>query len=257
MNRLDGKTVITIIGVIGLMIFTFIFTVGYILSNIDPENKLEGYAIAISFIGIFATFGGAYLGAKIAGDNARKLFEMQRENEREEQREQIVTHLTLSMHYIVKLIDKISAHFIENRKIYRYLYHRKNTILNNNYTTKINREELKDLFYNLVEQECIKKIRIEDYTYNNFLYFGKLLNKLMISKEIINLKKEEQQQLFLFRQIIDNISYMFNEEKTDLNQYFIDLNDTEKELAFIEYYVQLCILLMDIQKWTLLNENYN
>lgn len=75
MNRLDGKTVITIIGVICLMIFAFIFTVGYILSNIGPENKLEGYTIAISFIGIFATFGGAYLGAKISANNALKIVE--------------------------------------------------------------------------------------------------------------------------------------------------------------------------------------
>ena len=78
MNRLDVKTVITIIGVISLMMFAFIFTVGYILSNIDPKNKLEGYTIAISFIGIFATFGGAYLGAKIAGDNARNIYEKQK-----------------------------------------------------------------------------------------------------------------------------------------------------------------------------------
>ena len=84
MNRLDGKTVITIIGVIGLMIFAFIFTIGYILSNIDPENKLEGYTIAISFIGIFATFGGAYLGAKIAGDNARNIYEKQKNEKKQE-----------------------------------------------------------------------------------------------------------------------------------------------------------------------------
>lgn len=81
MHKLDGKTVITIIGVISLMVFTFIFTVGYILGNLDPENKLEGYTIAVSFIGIFATFGGAYLGAKIAGDNARKLYEYQKNQE--------------------------------------------------------------------------------------------------------------------------------------------------------------------------------
>ncbi|RIN27186.1 hypothetical protein BU068_13450, partial [Staphylococcus succinus] len=52
-----------------------------ILGNLDPENKLEGYTIAVSFIGIFATFGGAYLGAKIAGDNARKLYEYQKNQE--------------------------------------------------------------------------------------------------------------------------------------------------------------------------------
>lgn len=44
-----------------------ILIIGYILSNIGHENKLEGYSVAINFFGIFATFGGAYVGAKIAG----------------------------------------------------------------------------------------------------------------------------------------------------------------------------------------------
>lgn len=79
MRSYDGKTILTIIGIAGLMVFAFIFSTGYILSNIEPENKLEGYAIAISFIGIFATFGGAYLGAKIAGENANKLLEKEYE----------------------------------------------------------------------------------------------------------------------------------------------------------------------------------
>lgn len=73
MRRIDAKTKLFIV-IIGFMfIFAFIFTVGYILSNIDPKNKLQGYAIAISFISIFATFVGAYLGAKISGDNASRL----------------------------------------------------------------------------------------------------------------------------------------------------------------------------------------
>lgn len=73
MKIYDGKTILTIIGIVSLAILAFVFLVGYILSNIDPDNKLEGYIIAISFIGIFATFGGAYLGAKISGENASKL----------------------------------------------------------------------------------------------------------------------------------------------------------------------------------------
>lgn len=83
MNRLGVKTVITIIVVISLVIFAFIFTVGFILSNIDPENKLEGYAIAISFIGIFATFGGAYLGAKMAGKYTLQTVRMNEDIKRE------------------------------------------------------------------------------------------------------------------------------------------------------------------------------
>ncbi|UQW81387.1 hypothetical protein [Staphylococcus edaphicus] len=78
MKKIDFKTLITIVFIGLLFIFTFIFSVGYVLSNIDPKNKLQGYTIAISFIGIFATFGGAYLGAKISADNARYLEELKR-----------------------------------------------------------------------------------------------------------------------------------------------------------------------------------
>ncbi|MHD0447008.1 hypothetical protein ACY2C7_11425 [Staphylococcus cohnii] len=111
MNRLDGKTVITIIGVIGLMIFAFIFTIGYILSNIDPENKLEGYTIAISFIGIFATFGGAYLGAKIAGDNARNIYEKQKN----EKKQELITKIELITNIKMIKVLKHSNNVKESR----------------------------------------------------------------------------------------------------------------------------------------------
>ncbi|MDW4183051.1 hypothetical protein [Staphylococcus saprophyticus] len=111
MNRLDGKTVITLIGVISLMIFAFIFTVGYILSNIDPKNKLEGYTIAISFIGIFATFGGAYLGAKIAGDNARNIYEKQKN----EKKQELITKIELITNIKMIKVLKHSNNVKESR----------------------------------------------------------------------------------------------------------------------------------------------
>ena len=42
-----------------------------ILKGIEYTDKIT---ICISFTGLFATFGGAYLGAKISGDNARKKY---------------------------------------------------------------------------------------------------------------------------------------------------------------------------------------
>lgn len=68
---MKDKFNLVLLGILG--IFAFILFFGFVLSNIDPDNKLEAYTIAISFIGIFATFGGAYLGAKISGENASKL----------------------------------------------------------------------------------------------------------------------------------------------------------------------------------------
>ncbi|HDE4337210.1 TPA: hypothetical protein PDW96_000779 [Staphylococcus aureus] len=56
-----------------LAIISFVLVVGYIISSIDPNHSITGYSIAISFVGVFATFGGAYLGAKISGENALKI----------------------------------------------------------------------------------------------------------------------------------------------------------------------------------------
>ncbi|MDW8799351.1 hypothetical protein [Staphylococcus pseudoxylosus] len=117
MNRLDCKTVITITGVISLMIFTFIFTVGYILSNVDPENKLEGYTIAISFIGIFATFGGAYLGAKISGENASKLAK----------RESMINDLNRTMQSNNKVLESFNTKGLKRNLDF---YSRKNDLEN-------------------------------------------------------------------------------------------------------------------------------
>ncbi|MBI5972091.1 hypothetical protein [Staphylococcus caledonicus] len=44
-------------------------------SAIEFQDKLT---TCISFIGLFATFGGAYIGAKISGENSRKLYEKQK-----------------------------------------------------------------------------------------------------------------------------------------------------------------------------------
>ncbi|WP_458543658.1 hypothetical protein, partial [Staphylococcus epidermidis] len=62
-----------IIFIIILAIISFVFVVGYIISYVDPKHSITGYSLAISFVGVFATFGGAYLGAKISGENANNL----------------------------------------------------------------------------------------------------------------------------------------------------------------------------------------
>lgn len=70
MNVKD-KTTIGIISAMAVIAFVLLF--GFVFGNIDPKNKLEAYTLAISFAGLFATFGGAYLGAKISANTAIKL----------------------------------------------------------------------------------------------------------------------------------------------------------------------------------------
>ncbi|MCJ0933567.1 hypothetical protein MTW76_01095 [Mammaliicoccus sciuri] len=68
---MKDKLNLILLAVIG--VFAFVLFFGFILSNIDRDNKLEAFTLAISFVGIFATFGGAYLGAKISANTAIKL----------------------------------------------------------------------------------------------------------------------------------------------------------------------------------------
>lgn len=63
--------VITFIGIIILVFFIFINA----QQRIEYKDKL---IVLISFVGLFSTFGGAYVGAKISGDNSRKLYEIQK-----------------------------------------------------------------------------------------------------------------------------------------------------------------------------------
>lgn len=73
---MKDKVQFVIIALLGIVAFIIFF--GFVLSNIDPNNKLEAYTLAISFVGIFATFGGAYLGAKISGENASQIAKKER-----------------------------------------------------------------------------------------------------------------------------------------------------------------------------------
>ncbi|MEK4843494.1 hypothetical protein [Staphylococcus sp. FSL W8-0271] len=64
---------------IGVVIAVLIVCYLVIDALIGFKNIKEVIPIIISIFGLFATFGGAYLGAKISGDNARKLYEFQRD----------------------------------------------------------------------------------------------------------------------------------------------------------------------------------
>lgn len=135
MKRFDFKTLITILFIFILFIFAFILSVGYVLSNIDPKNKLQGYTIAISFVGIFATFGGAYLGAKISGENATKLAK----------RESMINDLNRTMESNNKVLESFNTKGLKrNLDFYSNKNDLKNTFDVNNFM--INFFDFKEMF---------------------------------------------------------------------------------------------------------------
>ncbi|WP_182579992.1 hypothetical protein [Staphylococcus gallinarum] len=196
MKRFDLKTMITIVFIFILFIFAFILSVGYVLSNIDPKNKLQGYAIAISFIGIFATFGGAYFGAKISGENASKL----------SKKENMINDLRNTLQYNNKILDEFNREglsfeleiYLSDRDFNNVLelnrYHIKFMELKSNYDFFVKTNNFDNLFpllsYEFTELKemlnvlgdnlfkCIHNINIKAQTlvnqqgYDNFNIYG-------------------------------------------------------------------------------------
>ncbi|MGV3094734.1 MULTISPECIES: hypothetical protein [Staphylococcus] len=64
-----------------LFISVTIFFIAALLQSVFKIDIQDGISLAIAFIGIFATFGGAYLGAKISGENAIKQYKFQEKRE--------------------------------------------------------------------------------------------------------------------------------------------------------------------------------
>ncbi|WP_217983379.1 hypothetical protein [Staphylococcus nepalensis] len=196
MKKIDFKTLITILFIIMLFIFAFILSVGYVLSNIDPKNKLQGYAIAISFIGIFATFGGAYFGAKISGENASKL----------SKKENMINDLRNTLQYNNKILDKFNREglsfeleiYLSDRNFNNVLdlngYHIKFMQLKSNYDYFVKTNNFENIFpllsyeFNELKEKlnvlgdnlfkCIHKIDIKvqklvnQQGYDNFNIYG-------------------------------------------------------------------------------------
>lgn len=106
--------------VISIVVILIIMISGlsYMAINIDFKDEKESIRMYISYIAIFTTFSGAYLGAKISGDNSRKLYEQQR---REKEKE-VVNKIDLIVN--IRLI-KVWSHskIAENTREILYVIH--------------------------------------------------------------------------------------------------------------------------------------
>lgn len=80
-NFSKNTAILVILGCIILVIISSYLAIGEITKFKNVKGILQ---IIISIVGLFATFGGAYLGAKISGENARENMNTQLESQKEE-----------------------------------------------------------------------------------------------------------------------------------------------------------------------------
>ncbi|WP_239740061.1 hypothetical protein [Mammaliicoccus sp. P-M59] len=103
MSKENLRTIIVIIVVSMIAILSFGLVIGQM---VEKEYIYETLLLIISFVGVFATFGGAYLGARIAGEYTLNAVEKQNEKEQHSKNIKIRNKMTLS---IVRVEDEISG----------------------------------------------------------------------------------------------------------------------------------------------------
>ncbi|PTH13970.1 hypothetical protein BU591_08870 [Staphylococcus agnetis] len=246
----EKKFIIMISSILGVMLLLFmVFELAAIFNTNLTESSNRSLEISIALFSMFATFAGAYLGAKISGDNASKLLEKEYEKKSFKDREKIKIRLSMSMDFIVKINDRIVKAY-STKRIASRLHIEKEFLVDEKYNIKMHRAKNKVYFKNKYceyDKCVVNEIKLPTRSYEELTEYISIIDEIIYSNEMIELNSKEQKQLFIFKQVLKNIFTLI--EQGDSGEYVINVYKNSRENALIEYLVQLNILLIDIQEW--------
>lgn len=236
-----------------LGIFAFILFFGFVLSNIDPDNKLEAYTIAISFIGIFATFGGAYLGAKISGDKTRELYEVQKEDRIKEKNDKIKFLLKMNLYSMSSLLLFICEYFFIEEKSFLISLKKERNNLYKEHNEAIKKSEQTEAIKFL--NKHIKEITCKKYwdisIHDDINIFINLCNE--VNSEMIFFDEKQLNTIYQLKQVLIKLKpYIV---LTEENQTYTIKKENEEEfdkfkawfMLFNVLYIDLCEEILDVK----------
>ncbi|PTG80585.1 hypothetical protein ACSAXG_11270 [Staphylococcus chromogenes] len=227
-SKLDVKTILNIVLIIILAIISFVLVVGYIISSVDPNHSITGYSIAISFVGVFATFGGAYLGAKISGDNARNL-EIDRQNrEKNETTLRVKTLLKMNLDKLNNLHEFICDFYMITRGDFLLdLIKNRKELYNDNYSPKKKQTgEFKTSAY--IEnylKNMIKSVDCGRNIYNLIDDIDDLIKE--ITKDLMYLEEKELQIIFQLKQTLQILKSLIDYNSKKMFILYLILKNKE------------------------------
>ncbi|MDW4289975.1 hypothetical protein QI122_08040 [Staphylococcus saprophyticus] len=207
---------VPILALIGVVIAVLIVCYLVIDILIDFKNAKEVLPIIISVFGLFATFGGAYLGALIAGKYSLRTVEKQFINERKNNLNKVV--VTLSF-YNISLF-----------KVFNSIFKQINTC-----NDKIERDIKNDISLNVIFEKYIKsgdeyKYTISEHYINYIREYNDLIKELspQFSYFIIKGKKNSNfylNKIFVLSQYIEILYSVIKVSNT--NEKYIHIKDSE------------------------------
>ncbi|MGW7904454.1 hypothetical protein ACWEXN_04575 [Staphylococcus xylosus] len=227
--------------VIIFLILILAFILGILVHKIGLENPIE---VSLLFLGLFATFGGAYLGAKIAGDNARELEIDRRKNEIEEKILKIRLlfkmnldnvsdiHMFFCSYYDIKQIDFLSS------------LKKKRSALYGEYNRPLNLSERNHIKF-LEEFMMEWKINTDWHNpiFSEINNFKNLFSE--VSSQMIYFKEEDLNTIFQLKQVLTKLEYyiIFNEEEKN---YTLKQGSEQEFESFKALFMLFSLLYIDL-----------
>lgn len=233
--------ILVLIVVINLVLIVFYLAIDALIGF---QNVKEILPIIISIFGLFATFGGAYLGAKISGDKARELEIDRRKNEIEEKNLKIRLlfkmnldnvsdiHMFFCSYYDIKQIDFLSS------------LKKKRSALYGEYNRPLNLSERNHIKF---LEEFIMEWKIKTDWHNPIFSeinnFKNLFSE--VSSQMIYFKEEDLNTIFQLKQVLTKLEYyiIFNEEEKN---YILKQGSKQEFESFKALFMLFSLLYIDL-----------
>lgn len=227
--------------VIIFLILILAFILGILVHKIGLENPIE---VSLLFLGLFATFGGAYLGAKISADNARNLEELKRKREVTEQNKKIVHLIKMNLDNISDVHIFICNYYLinQNEFLMNLKRERKNFYDDNN--RPIDLEKRGNIKF--LESYMAKWSAFKDW--NNPIIkeiddFKGLCEE--VSSHIVNFENHQINTIYQLKQILPKVKKYIIFNVQDQN-YTIRKGNTQEFEEFKGYFMLFSILYLDL-----------
>ncbi|WP_312039277.1 hypothetical protein [Macrococcoides bohemicum] len=240
---MKNKYLIILFVVIGVFVLSLILI--YALSVLQPGQTIEAIAIPISFLNIFATGYGAYLGAKISGENATNL--MKNELIMSDLNTKTSANINFLKRFENSLFEKLLKHpsikenYLENLRDFEQFFANFNTIRRDLQNLRIEDEDISIIirypYENILQkadlvfqQEKVIKNREKDLA-NEYI-----VRKFSIDIEEYIISADVMPMYTLTAFMEDNVpilNYKYKKIKIE-NSLSFDDNKTEEEQITIE-----------------------
>lgn len=246
MKKFEAKTILFLILIFFLGIFAFILLVGYLLNEASKSKGLQGFQVAISFLGIFATFGGAFLGAYLSGIFALTTTEKTQKIKLENDLKKLQVSIYINIVAIDNILDTITYDKklkLKKEKMLNYLV--ENTEIVEKYLE--NKEKIIDCWRRSINPETFKVknsiVKFEMDTNEKIEQTIKFLDNISSNFYLLNIQSGENDNLLLlynYKKYLIELNKLINDDGTGGNLRIKTLTEEASfKLPLIYYYHNL------------------